>query len=286
MRSSTSNPSGVLFTDLDGTLLGTDRSLPARNLQALHDLGKAGIIRVVATGRSLHSFRRAVPGDLPVDYVIFSTGAGVLETRHDRILIKHDLTRDQLGLGREVLADEGIDHMIHAPIPDNHLFWYRGSGRDNPDYLARLSLLKTFGTELRDGMDIPAASQLLGIIPHTGSGAQHRRHVQLQERLPGLSVIRATSPQDHRSVWLEIFPEAVSKSRAAAWLLKHLGLKDRPTMAIGNDYNDQDLLEWAEHGFITSNGPERLKSRFRAVASNDEGGVAEAVAIWLGPPRS
>ena len=281
MKSSTSNPNGVLFTDLDGTLLASNRTLPAENLRALHDLGRAGVVRVVATGRSMHSFRHAVPKDLPVDYVIFSTGAGVLSWSEDRILIKHELTREQLQRGREVLAEEDIDHMVHAPIPDNHLFWYRGTGQSNPDYLARLELLKRFGTELQDGMEIPGASQLLGIIPHKGHGAQHRRHLRLQERLAGMSVIRATSPLDHMSVWLEIFPEAVSKSRAAGWLLKHLDLKDSPTMAIGNDYNDQDLLEWAGNAFVTANSPAKLKGLFRPVAANDEGGVAEAIHVWM-----
>ena len=278
---SSADPAGIFFTDLDGTLLASNRTLPAENLRALHDLGRAGVVRVVATGRSLHSFRHAVPKDLPVDYVIFSTGAGVLSWSEDHILIKHELTRPQLQLGREVLAEEDIDHMIHAPIPDNHLFWYRGTGQRNPDYLARLDLLKRFGTELQDGMEIPGASQLLGIIPHSGNGAQHRRHLQLRERLAGMSVIRATSPLDHMSVWLEIFPEAVSKSRAAAWLLNHLDLKDCPTMAIGNDYNDQDLLEWAGSGFVTGNSPMKLKGLFRSVATNDEAGVAEAIRLWM-----
>lgn len=109
-------------------------------------------------------------------------------------LIKHELTRDQIGRGLQILAEEGIDHMIYAPIPDNHLFWYRGAGLGNPDYLARLKLLQAFGTELKDYMDIPAASQLLGIIPHTGSGAQHRRHIRLQEQLTDMSVILCLLP--------------------------------------------------------------------------------------------
>jgi len=280
MKSSPSKPPGIFFTDLDGTLLGSNRQVSAKNLRALHNLGRAGVIRVVATGRSLHSFRHAVPADLPVDYIIFSTGAGVLSWSEDRILIKHELTPKQLQRGRQVLTEEGIDHMIHAPIPDNHLFWYRGTGQGNPDYLARLELLHRFGTELRDDTKIPAASQLLGIIPHTGRGAQYRRHVRLCEQLTRMSVIRATSPLDHMSVWLEIFPEEVSKSRAAAWLRDHLELQGRPTMAIGNDYNDEDLLEWADSGFMTGNSPKRLKSRFQEVKSNDRDGVAEAIELW------
>jgi len=52
-------------------------------------------------------------------------------------------------------------------------------------------------------------------------------------------------------------------------------------MAIGNDYNDQDLLEWAGNAFVTANSPAKLKGLFRPVAANDEGGVAEAIHVWM-----
>jgi hydroxymethylpyrimidine pyrophosphatase-like HAD family hydrolase len=53
------------------------------------------------------------------------------------------------------------------------------------------------------------------------------------------------------------------------------------TAAIGNDYNDQDLLEWAALGFVVENTPAELKTPFLQVASNNDGGVADAVTTWL-----
>jgi hydroxymethylpyrimidine pyrophosphatase-like HAD family hydrolase len=50
---------------------------------------------------------------------------------------------------------------------------------------------------------------------------------------------------------------------------------------VGNDFNDLDLLEWAQTRFVTANAPAQLRKRFPAVASNNHGGVAEAVERWL-----
>ena len=52
-------------------------------------------------------------------------------------------------------------------------------------------------------------------------------------------------------------------------------------MAIGNDYNDMDLLEWTGSGYVVDNAPVELKDRFCPVASNNHGGVADAVERWL-----
>ena len=100
----------------------------------------------------------------------------------------------------------------------------------------------------------------------------------MREALPGLSVIQTTSPLDHTSTWIELFHPDVSKSSTAAWLAAELNVDPMDTMAIGNDYNDQDLLAWAADSFVVENAPSDLRARFQTVASNNDCGVAEAVA--------
>jgi hypothetical protein len=102
-----------------------------------------------------------------------------------------------------------------------------------------------------------------------------------RQALTGFSVIKATSPLDNRSVWIEVFPRTVSKSQAASWLGKRLGASPANVVALGNDYNDQDLLDWAGRGFVVDNAPTDLKSMFRTVSSNNRCGVAQAISeVW------
>ena len=59
----------MFFIDLDGTLLSSSSTLSETNLEALRDLGRRGIPRVIATGRSPHVARRIVGYDFPVHVI-------------------------------------------------------------------------------------------------------------------------------------------------------------------------------------------------------------------------
>ena len=94
------------------------------------------------------------------------------------------------------------------------------------------------------------------------------------------SIIQSTSPLDLTSTWFEVLPAEASKGQAAAWLANKLGIAPDKALAVGNDYNDLDLLEWSGQAFVVANGPTDLTARFPVVASNDRFGVAEAVGRW------
>ena len=62
---------------------------------------------------------------------------------------------------------------------------------------------------------------------------------------------------------------------------EEIGVSQVNVCAVGNDYNDVDMLDWAGQGYLVSNGPESLQSDYAIVASNNEGGVAEAALRWI-----
>ena len=67
----------LFATDLDGTLLRDDKSISRDDWKSLHLLGEKGIVRVAATGRSMFKVKQVLPKDTPVDYIVFSSGAGI-----------------------------------------------------------------------------------------------------------------------------------------------------------------------------------------------------------------
>ena len=277
MSSSISATRGICFMDLDGTLLCSDHSLSTANRQALEDLGERNITRVLATGRSLHSCSKVLFPDFPADYVIFSTGAGVARMGDQKIIRHSALKGHEIHEGIRILRTAGIDFMLHHPIPDNHLFEFEHNGNPNPDFMTRLEAHKEWGTPLPPDASWETASQFVAILP-PGLGLGPLEHVRKQ--LPDLSIIRATSPFDHASTWVEIFPAGVSKATTGRWLCEFLGVPLDKTMAIGNDYNDLDLLEMSPHPYVVANAPDELTGRFTTVADNDHDGVATALGTW------
>lgn len=91
-----------------------------------------------------------------------------------------------------------------------------------------------------------------------------------------LHVVRTTSPLNGRRTWAEIFPASVSKSAAVAELAEMHGVSQHDTVAIGNDFNDLDMLRWAGKGCVVANAPHELRREFESShATCGEGGVAE-----------
>jgi Cof subfamily protein (haloacid dehalogenase superfamily) len=276
----TNQNKGLFITDFDGTLLRSDGTLGQRDIDALASLSGYGIRTAVATGRSLYSFNTSPGVDLPVEYIIFTTGAGVVSQPGGKLLYQVNLTRDMVMQALDIFRESGLDFFLHDPVPDNHKFLYCRATDSNPDFETRLDRYRPFGEPFKtsNGNGFGEASQLLAIIPQHAAAEVV---ADVRRVLSGLSVIQTTSPLDHTSTWIEVFHPNVSKSETVAWLAAKLDVHQMDTLAIGNDYNDQDLLEWAAKSAVVENAPKELKARFQTVASNNDGGVAEAIEQWL-----
>ncbi|WP_163339330.1 HAD family hydrolase [Desulfopila sp. IMCC35008] len=282
---------GLFVTDLDGTLLTDKRDILKQEMDNLERLRQLNIGVAIATGRSLFSFNRLLEGDdslkagvlRGVDYVIFSTGAGLLDLGTDEILQSHSLSVDDVLNISEYLEGLGVDYMVHAPIPETRKFVYRSQGKNNPDFSRRIELYSEFG----ESVDKVRRSRVKGFGGATEVlciASRERGHELAQKiaaELEEFSVIMATSPLDKQSVWIEIFHSLVSKSASVEWLASSLGLTQEYVCGVGNDYNDQDMLQWSAHSFIVENGPSSMKDDYVTVSSNNDGGVSEAISRWL-----
>ena len=272
-------PSGLFVCDFDGTLLRSDRSFSNADIAALRQLDAFGIVRVIATGRSIYSLNTVSISELPVDFIIFSSGAGVTRHPGGQIIRKVSLEAQEVSRAIAILRADDLDFMVHRPIPDNHVFGYFESTPANADFRRRIDLYSQFAFPLEEVSDgFGAATQLLAILPPAGSPQIIET---IRKKLPGFNIIQTTSPLDGQSTWIEIFPATVSKGLTVAWLTAEFDIDPGQTLSIGNDYNDLDLLEWTASSFVVENAPDDLKARFPVVASNNESGVTEGIKRWL-----
>ncbi|MBW1637023.1 MAG: HAD family phosphatase, partial [Deltaproteobacteria bacterium] len=197
------------------------------------------------------------------------------------IIKKHSLPAEDVIAVSDVLDDFGLDYMIHRPVPDTEHFIYRYCSGQNRDFRNRLTLYRKFASTLTPERlaRFGEATELLCIVAREKGD---RIFTRLSNMFHRQSVIKATSPLDNQSIWIEIFAPGVSKSSAVRWLSRKMDVPRSRTCAVGNDYNDEDLLGWAGEGYMVANGPSSLHSRYTVVASNNEGGVAAAAGRWLG----
>lgn len=264
---------GIIFTDLDGTLLNSDRKVSKSNLRCLHQLGQQNIVRVIATGRSWYSFNQVIAPDFPADYLIFSSGSGIVDLRTGELLRATCLTTSEITAITTSLESQRTDFMVHHSIPENHRFTYRQYNATNPDFNRRIAIYKDFASNVEKLGSYPdEATQIIAILSEDPD-----MFLRIKSQLNGFQITRATSPLDHSSIWLEIYPQNVHKGSAADWLCNHLQLDRNNSVGIGNDYNDIELLDFTPRSYLLANAPKELQSRYLLSNSNDKDGFSLAI---------
>lgn len=272
----------LFATDVDGTLLDGASRIPDVNLRVLRKLGDYGVVRAVVTGRSLEIVRRALLQDAPIDYVVFSSGAGICKWPGGALLHENHMSVMVASEVLSMLRSVGLSFMAQLPIPHSHRFYYEeGCEWARGDFHSRLEAYRELAEPLGDGMaELQGGlSQFLVTIPGD-EGLYSHLYEMFRSKV---EVIRATSPFDGSSIWMELFPLGVSKGSALQWLIGELGIEENSVGVVGNDYNDLSMLRrFAGHAFVVKDSPHELREEFRVVNACSEGGMAEAAELWWG----
>lgn len=262
----------VLITDLDGTLTVEKGIVGDINVNTLLSLESLNVCRIIATGRSYFSAQKVLDPDFPIDFLIFSSGAGVIDWKSKELIFAHNIPKNNVKKAVDILIEEYIDFMIHFPVPENHNFYYHQTDRVNPDFERRVNLYQEFAEEF-SGQELRDAAQLLAVI-HNETDEEFEK---IKSKIDFLNIIKTTSPLDDSTIWMELFPPNVSKSQTAQRLLNRLNIDRSDSIAIGNDYNDEDLLEWAGKAYVVGNAPEIFKKKYDYCKSNSENGFTSII---------
>ena len=268
---------GAFFCDLDGTLAKSDGSISPEDKAVFEKLKDNNILRVIVTGRSPYSAYKVIDASFPIDYLVCSTGCAVFKWPEKILMEKHGLTEYQANVAAEVFRKRKIDFMVLDEVPQNHRFSVHIFDEVHPDVKRRIDLYEGFVKKVNyDSMVKGSVCQLIGVVSEGVDIVD-----ELSSELDGVKVLRATSPLDGKSVWIEIYPKHISKGSVAKNICNALTIDFEKTAGIGNDYNDVDLLEFVRNPYVVSNAPESMKSQYVTVSKCCEKGVKEAAEDFL-----
>lgn len=254
----------LVVSDLDGTLIGRGFQIPARNFAALDRFRQAGGRFAIATGRSMESGRRYAQESRPNAPCVVLNGAVLYDYETEKIIWDHplpDTSADYLGrilerfpnVGMEVFAD----HIIH-------IVRYNSVVRD---HIEHESLTVSEGPLA--GVPGRWYKALMALEP--GQMAEMQSFV---DSFPHADVrFVASSP-----TYFEMLPAGVDKGTALAELLRILGIRREDSYAVGDYYNDLELLAAAGTGAVPANAPDDLKKQAALTLCHcDDGVVADLI---------
>ncbi|PIE04982.1 MAG: hypothetical protein CSA76_01390 [Spirochaetales bacterium] len=225
---------GVLASDLDGTI-AVKGVIGAGEFRAAEKLRLAGIPLLVVTGRNSLSLQWVDGLRELADEILFSSGAGLQVASEALPRELHWLSAGEVQRIAGILNDFGEDYCILHRIPRSGNFSWVRRRPENADLDSRLKLYARWAKPLPPG----------GVARAFPEGAVHILVIRpsfpapdsdLISALSEWSVFTGTSPLDHSSAWLEIFPAGVNKGGALSEWCARRGLSAGSVMALGNDY--------------------------------------------------
>jgi hydroxymethylpyrimidine pyrophosphatase-like HAD family hydrolase len=282
-----SNEIQIIFIDFDGTIKPAGGQVSRADIEATRKLKALRLVRVVATGRGLYSFQRDYPEYFELDYLLFSSGLGLCPWKDGpgALQISEKFTSED---GQRVLEaclklKRGFFAFEPPPRCHFHLYQYPDGYPPTKGFLTRIRSYVQFCTTFQADLELGPRSEFLIAAPT--SQAQEVQS-QFEELCPGLSILRSSSPYGDDSVWLEIFPPGINKGLTAKYLADSLVLSPQQALAIGNDFNDFELLSWAGLGLVTKNAPNELKKLFPHIPAVTEKPLAYVTKlIEAGRPK-
>ena len=275
-------PVRLVAIDMDGTLLPTFmQKISGRNAKALRAAQAAGITIAIATGRRTAYTAPLLEGlGLRADMPLITSNGAVIRTLGgepiDRCQLEARVARGLCGLLRQFGAlvftfdRPGRGELVLEDMEQAHgriSLWIEAN-RNAIEVVSPLELALKDSEDPIQGM-VTGGLDKMRLAEKALKASQWSAHCEC---------VRTEYPARDLSI-LDLLSKGVSKGWALERLAGRLGVDRKETMAIGDNWNDLDMLEWAGQGVMMGNAASELRSMakmrgWKQAPPNDQDGVA------------
>ena len=257
----------LIASDMDGTLLTSDKRLPKDFAQVVRALYAKGVSFCIASGRQYASLRRDLEELMPELIFIAENGALIME--HDRQLFIDPLEAEDLP--EIVRAADGLENVYPVICRMNAALVDRRASESFVNEL-RMYYEQTIVADDLAGACGGFHDVCKVAFYDAGDAATHLLPA-LRERLGGRHAVILSGAN-----WVDVMKPGVNKGRAMRMLQQLKGASPEQCMAFGDYLNDLELLESVAESYAMENALPELKRIARHIAPrNDEDGVMRVV---------
>jgi Cof subfamily protein (haloacid dehalogenase superfamily) len=267
----------LIALDIDGTLLDSEHAVPEANLRAIAAAVEQGIEVALVTGRRF-DFALPIAKELPSPLTMIVNNGALVKSKdgvtHLRHLLPAATAREVLELMREYRKETAVvfDRPRAAQVIYENIRW------DEPRHSAYFARNREFMAEVSPLEDCLTEDPIQ--VMFVGSVLEMQQaEAKLRAAANCDSYSLAVTSYDNRDFGMVdvILPNCSKGATLAEWASLH-GIKREEIMAIGDNFNDREMLEFAGLPIVMGNSVPELKSfGWRETLSNDEAGVAAAI---------
>jgi Cof subfamily protein (haloacid dehalogenase superfamily) len=275
----------LLAIDIDGTLLDSRGRLPDAHRDAVAEAAACGIVIALVTGRSHHFTHHIVEAlGLPVTLIV-NNGAVVKDPARGTVL-KHVLAR---AAARDVLACtrafEDSVAIVFDRDDERQLVFERmdWTHPDRKGYYARNKAFIAAMSPLAEALtEDPIQVMFNGGVAPMRALATELRALPIASQFS----IALTEYEMRDFSLLDLNAAGCTKGSTLAQWAATIGVGREDVMAVGDNLNDVQMLEFAGTAVLMGNAAPHLKTRgFQLTGTNDEGGLADAIRSVLANRR-
>jgi Cof subfamily protein (haloacid dehalogenase superfamily) len=266
----------LLALDIDGTIAGRSNDIRQPVLRAIAAAQKKGIHIAIATGRMYQSalrFHQTVGSTLPL---IAYQGAWIQDPTTQKVHRHWSVPRDQVSQLLDYFETPDLRSLLSVHFYINDDLYVREMTPETEAYTQRSGIIpisvgdlrRTLSTEPTKVLALSDDTDLIDSL--LGSLQKLYTPAELYLTKSVATFFEATNP-------------SANKGSAVRYLAEDLlGLKPENVMAIGDNFNDVEMIEYAGIGVAMGNGPEAVQLKSQWVAPSVElDGVAAAIEEFL-----
>jgi Cof subfamily protein (haloacid dehalogenase superfamily) len=268
----------LLAVDIDGTLLDSRGRLPDAHRDALVEASARGIEIALVTGRSFH-FTDAVIDLLPIPLTLIVNNGAVVKRKNGQTEWRHVLDRDA---ARRILDETKhledcvaivFDRPGERQIVFERMDWTHPNRRGY--YEKNKAFIAAAPPPLADMLtEDPIQVMFNGSVEPMRALVAALRAMPIADRFS--VAITEYEPRDFSLV--DVNGAGCSKGTTVARWAASRGLSANEVMAVGDNLNDVEMLDFAGTSVVMGNATAALKARgYRLTGTNDEGGLAAAI---------
>jgi Cof subfamily protein (haloacid dehalogenase superfamily) len=260
----------LVVTDVDGTLVTSDKTLTARSVEAVRRLHEEGVAFSICSSRPPFGLRMLLdPLALKLPFGGYNGGS----------IVEPDLRPVEQKLLAPAAAQEAIDLLERHGITSIWVFtggeWLiRDRAGDHVDL--EIHTIQTQPTI------VPSFAGRLGAVSKiVGASRDHDRVAASvaagQATLPGRATVARSQPY-----YCDVTPPGINKGRLVDLLAERLGVQREKIAVLGDAGNDVEMFARGGFAIAMGNATPEVKALAQATTlANDEDGFAAAVERYI-----
>jgi len=272
-------PRGLFAVDVDGTLLTDSGCITDSVYRSLEKAVSLGWELVIASGRTYYAVRD-IAERLPfLHYAVMSNGACIMDVRDVRVLHMEKLSGAAVEKALGVMRSRGAIPVLFTADVLNQRVYY--------DTLEdACGFFRWYVTNDERCERIDDIGSYTGDVLQIGSIAVKDVIFRVREELDGDGVRVMALPFESPSIggknmdywFLQVVALGATKHAALERLAAMLEIPEGRLVAVGDNYNDAEMISRADIGVAMGNAPPEIKKMAKiVVGSNNRSGLVDVV---------